>query len=317
VQTKESDAIYLLKKVCDDPRFEGFALKNLGELPDSVPRSCRTSRKWRVHCFKGWWKPIKVIGGVRPFNDNPGCMGHPVFSRRAVDALRDFLEPNGEILPLDSKVGEYFLYNVKTVADVLDWRRSEIVWDRRPIWAADIRVYRFHARKLGKLSIFRIPEKGHDVYVTEAFVQRVRENNLNGFRFDKVWPLPAGVWWKMAAKKPNEPSGKPIKGNMVHLDFRFANGAGKPSREESGKLNALMKQFDDALAENDPATVPTGHLEGSRIKPGKLCLVFSCPDAVALAKKLDPMLKEFNWKPGWTLKKSRKSFFTFSEFWGD
>jgi hypothetical protein len=316
MQTKGASTIYLLKRVYDDPRYEGFAPKHRGELPNSVPQTSRSSRKWRVHRFARWWKPIKVVGRVRPFNDNPGCMSYPAFSRRAVDALRDFLEPNGEILRLDSKVGEYYLYNVKTVADVLDWRRSEIHWAERPFMASSIDSYIFREKKLGKLSIFKIPEQSHAVYVTEAFVKRVREHSLNGFHFDKVWPLPPGVWW-VHAREANKQSGKPIKGNMVHLEFEFAQGAKKTTREESKKLKVLMKQFQDALDENDPAIVPVGNLEGYRVKLGKWCMVFSCPDATALASKLHPMLKQFDWNSGWTLKKSRKSFFTFSEFWGD
>lgn len=203
------------------------------------------------------------------------------------------------------------------VADVLDRPRSEIDWAQRPFMAGAIKFYSFRAKKLSQLSIFKIPERNYDVYVTEAFVQRVRAHQLNGFRFDKVWPMPAGVWWKMAAKNDHRSTGKPVKRNMVHLEFEFSKGAKQPSREESKKLKTLMNQFDNSLAENDPAVVPVGHLEGSRVKPGKLCMVFSCPDAAALAKKLEPALKQFDWKPSWTLKKSRKSFFEFSEFWGD
>src|SRR5262249_54099893 len=132
------NALYKLNRVADDPEFEGFAfireesLRNKGQRlasdfgPDDIPTK---GRAWTVTRMAPTWVPQPVEGEVKPHNDYP-CVNLtiPAFSRRAVDALRDFLEPNGELLPLVSPVGEYYAYNITTVANILDHARSNIVW---------------------------------------------------------------------------------------------------------------------------------------------------------------------------------------------
>ena len=89
-------------------------------LTSTLARRTR-GRNWTVPPLAPFWTPQRVIGQVRPFNDYP-CVDLivPAFSRKAVDALRNLLEPNGELLPLVAEVGEYFAYNITTVADILD-----------------------------------------------------------------------------------------------------------------------------------------------------------------------------------------------------
>ena len=119
----------------------------------------------------------------------------PTFSKNAVDALRDFLEPNGEMLPLICKHGEFYAYNVTTVANILDRENSEFDWGShkkakvKPNLPSDIIFYEFYPDKLNDLSIFRLPERLSDYFVTQRFVDRVYEKNLRGFRFKKVWPV--------------------------------------------------------------------------------------------------------------------------------
>jgi hypothetical protein len=135
----------------------------------------------------------------------------PAFSGRAIDCLRDFLEPNGEILPLRPKNGDFFAYNLTTVADVLDLRKSELKWTSNRYSVIDISRYEFYKEKIGDLSIFRIREYPAGTFVTDKFVSRVVEHGLNGFDFQIVWPLPPGVSWfelaKQATKERNR--GKP------------------------------------------------------------------------------------------------------------
>jgi hypothetical protein len=121
----------------------------------------------------------------------------PTFSAKAVEALRDLLEPNGEILPLECDNGEYFAFNVTTVVPVLDRKASEIEWlaidrlkKREGVMAEKIIHYEFHANEIEPLAIFRIPEDVTGYYVTERFFQRVEQNGLFGFDMRKVWPLP-------------------------------------------------------------------------------------------------------------------------------
>src|SRR5258707_1021726 len=125
----DTNGLYKLEPIADNPKFEGFAfvreesLRGNGPFVwDFGPDDVKTKgRGWTITPLAPIWTPQPVIGRVRSFNDYP-CVDLiiPAFSRRAVDALRDFIEPNGELLPLVSPVGEYFAYNTTTVADILD-----------------------------------------------------------------------------------------------------------------------------------------------------------------------------------------------------
>lgn len=124
----------------------------------------------------------------RQSSDFPSWGGVPVFSRRAVDALRDLLEPNGEILALDCPDGEYFAYNVTRVVDALD----ELASDVKRFRDGDVmRILRhsFHPKRVAKQTIFKIPqfEHAHDIYVTDGFVAGVKTAGLIGFEFRELW----------------------------------------------------------------------------------------------------------------------------------
>ena len=54
-------------------------------------------------------------------------LGLPVFSRRAIEALGDLLEGNGEILPTTCEGDEIFFFNVTRVIDALDESDSEVI----------------------------------------------------------------------------------------------------------------------------------------------------------------------------------------------
>jgi hypothetical protein len=197
------NALYNLDKVTDDPEFEGFAFvreeslrKKGGRFTwDFDPDDIQTKgRAWTVTRLAPFWSPQPVVGRVQPHNDYP-CVNLtiPAFSRRAVDALRDFLEPNGELLPLVSPVGEYYAYNITTVVDILDHERSDIIWfDENHDLALRIRGYECIAEKLAGLSIFRLVEMSSSTFVHQVFVDRVRQHGLQGFDFTRLWPHPLG-----------------------------------------------------------------------------------------------------------------------------
>ncbi len=192
--------VYLLRKIRDDPRYEGFGGGETfirGGLPQN-----RVSHDWQKLRMLPSWKSPEVAGRVRKFNDFP-CVGlMPAFSQRAVDALREFLEPNGELLPLNTPLGSYYAYNVTTIVDALDVRRSKIKWSIKPYTAFEVERYELIAKKVEGHSIFHIPVTANDVYVTEVFVQRAQEHGLMGMDFQKVWPFPRGVeWWRVAKKQ--------------------------------------------------------------------------------------------------------------------
>jgi hypothetical protein len=306
-----NNKVYKLERIYDVPRYEGFCeAENVSFLGNEdldedfliavvPPRR----RDWKVPRLAKVWKPVKVIGRVRKFNDYP-CIGSiPAFSQRAVDALRDLLEPNGELLPLISPLGSYYAYNVTTVADVLDLEHSEIHWGRKPI-AFDIKRYVFRAEQLQMLSIFRIPEEPSGTYVTEVFASRVREHSLEGFNLIPAWPLPPGTRFidmvkkaRRSHKRMNLPKGQTVKGNSVVFRLRSASKRGRFTKEEKARIERLMDELDGILVDPDSRDQAPGNLEGHEYIGENECRWFvSCPDADALVKKLWTWLKSLRWK---------------------
>jgi hypothetical protein len=143
------------------------------------------------------WVPVRVrvLRGPNneglPAGDFPSLGGVvPVFSLRAIDGLRDLLEPCGELLPLEIIAGDYVAFNTTAVLDALDSERSSIVRFRSSGRVMDIERYAFKPEALGTASIFKLPEtRWSRTYVDQAFVDRVEGLRLTGFDFRRVWTL--------------------------------------------------------------------------------------------------------------------------------
>jgi len=313
----QEHAVYKLAGFSDIPKYEWFETKfdvsYLGHRwlwEDFHFPAAPDRRDWEAPRLAGVWKPVEVVGRVRSFNDYPCIRLIPAFSQKAVEALREFLEPNGEILPLISSVGSYFAYNITTVADVLDLKRSNIIWDddtkedllvhfkgRTYYTVTLIRRYEFIAERLDGLTIFRIPEERSDAYVTEPFVARARECGLQGMNFIKVWPLPPGADWrklmeqKVRRMQRKANRGRLVKGNSVVLRLHAADDAAKPSQAGVAEVERLMDDLDAMLINLNDEVPEAGSLEGYQWVGTDCRLFFSCPDADALVEKLWPWLK--------------------------
>src|SRR2546427_8710208 len=115
--------LYKLESMADNPAYEGFvSAERRSKTPAALTHDTMRQldgKQFKPRALLATWKPVKVQGRVRKFNDYPALGVVPAFSDRAVNALRDFLEPNGELLPLDSDLGTYFAYNLLTTVDVL------------------------------------------------------------------------------------------------------------------------------------------------------------------------------------------------------
>lgn len=182
--------IYKLKS--DFERYQG--LRKLKEEDRKKLLDYRLDHRW----FRGaaigdqWW-PIAM--GLNegdedlPSGDFPWC-SFPAFSKRAVEALRNLLEPNGEILPLICEFGDYYAFNTTSVVDALDEERSELKRFKSSGRISEILRYEFYPEKLQGLSIFKLRQFPAGDYVTDTFVQRVQEAGLVGFDFStarQVW----------------------------------------------------------------------------------------------------------------------------------
>ena len=149
-------------------------------------------------CFDGSsllekWRPIEMNSGPGDEHekglpsDFPWLGSHVlVMRKRAVLALRDIFDAQGELLPLRLDGVELFAFNARTV-DALDESKSDlmripdterIMLIRRPV---------FIASKIHGLDIFRLPHRGSPTYVSQNFVDRVASARLVGLEFDQVW----------------------------------------------------------------------------------------------------------------------------------
>ena len=311
------NALYKLEPIIDNPEYEGFAFTQSESLRgtrcltrDFMPDDCLTKgRAWTVTPLIPYWTPQQVIGRVRSFNDFP-CVSLtiPAFSRRAVDALRDYLVPNGELLPLVSAVGEYFVYNTTKVADILDEASSQIQWlSENHTFGQIFEIHRYEcfAERMAGLSIFRLVEMPSSTFVNQMFVDRVQQHDLQGFHFIKLWPLPESVSWQVFDKKERK---KKVQVKMKRGDMTvrantvvvmLPTAQAKPSKSEKERLAKIMDDIDTLL--HDPSVKQgspyLGSLEGEDVVEGELRLFLSCPNATALIEKLRPWLKTLTW-PG-------------------
>ena len=201
------ESVYDLTANMTDPRFRGFIIAPGARSVLGHERAYEdlkviggSSLDWQTQPLARHWKPMPVTGPVNEFNDYP-CLEltKPVFSRRAVDALGSMLTANGDLLPLKTDVGEYYLYVVQTKLDALNIVRSRLTRCRKDqnATALGIDYFDFDKSKLAGASIFRIPEQPNYTFVTDRFKDRVEQAGLNGFEFAKVWPLPEDSDWFM------------------------------------------------------------------------------------------------------------------------
>lgn len=207
------EAIYELSKILDNPKFEGLGMSRtipsiLGRdsrSDDFVPMDTVENRNWKVDRLAEQWTDRPVLEGkVRITNDFP-CINLmiPAFSKRACVALARILEPNGELLPIQAPIGEYFAYNLLTVADVMDYERAAVEFFRPELRSRALSIdrFEFHEDRLQGLTIFRIVQLPNSQFVTQEFVDAVKQHELNGFDFIKVWPFPEGVSWEAEDKE--------------------------------------------------------------------------------------------------------------------
>jgi hypothetical protein len=302
---KAKASVYLLRSILDDSRFEGFGCAARSHFNgDRLVDDFTLDDEGRPALLASVWRAPNVEGRVKEFNDLPMVnLLIPALSARAADGLRELLEPNGELLPLKSSVGRYYAYNVTTVAPaaVLDERKSKLVrFDDGRVMTID--RYEFRPRRLKGLTVFRIPQDNVDVYVTDAFAERVRELGLRGFALAKVWPLPLGENWmrlhkRESAKRKRQglPKGRSIKGESVFVELELQDA--KPNRIERRTATRLMDELDKLLFDAKSKKSTAGSLEGHEFDDGFCVLKLSCPDAAKLAKKLTSSLRTLKW-PG-------------------
>jgi hypothetical protein len=306
-----STEVFDLRPVLDNPLFDGFGsgdnpslLGRDGVFSDFFPADGQ-NWDWTLAPLAAKWTPIEVRGRVRSFNDFP-CLGMmiPAFSLRAADALRDFLEPNGELLPLIHPAGEYYAYNCLKIVEIVDHAASKAMWSHLdPRCALHIDYFAIHAERLAGLSIFRMRELPNICFVTTPFVERVHEHGLNGFHFVKVWPFPEGTNYRLEDKKHwladrqivTASGPADIKAESLVICLPLAGA--KLSADEKKRIAVIEDEIDAQLFTPTLDTPYFGSLEGKKTAKGMTKLYLSCPNAEALFGKLETWLRSLAWEP--------------------
>ena len=150
---------------------------------------------WRFNGepLSGSWRPIPVRrvpadarSAFRPA-DFPWLGGHALVMRRtAVDALRDLLERDGEVLPLSTR-DEVDLYVLNArVIDAMDKARSVVVMIAGTSRIQYIEHLVLVRSAVEGADVFRLPHRASATYVSERFVERVHRAGLVGLVFNKV-----------------------------------------------------------------------------------------------------------------------------------
>jgi len=300
--------LFNLQRVVDNPLFEGFALEKgpsvLGreDIDEDLINDFDAKNHeldWKPALLVNVWKCPKVLGRVRPFNDFPCLnMTEPTFSKRACKILKDFLEPNGELLPLQSDIGEYYFYNITSVVrDALDMKESVYqLWREAPSTALEIDYFSLYEERLKVPPIFRFAEYPQGAIVTDEFVKRVRDYGLNGFEFQKIWPLPRGENWRMQHKKTMkavETDQKELKQNTLVIILPFAGK--KPDAAEKKQFKKLEDELDAQFVVQSLNQTYFGSYEGHDLVGSEYRMFLSCPDVDSLVRKLLPWLEGFEW----------------------
>jgi hypothetical protein len=154
---------------------------------------CRESdfevlQRFRGGSIRNEWTPLRVVPITEPqfrdlpAGDFPTLGASPVFSEHALEKLSDMLPAYGEVLPLKSEEGSYYVYNVLSVIDALDEGRSKLVRFTGGR-VMTIEEYIFVPERVRGTAIFKIPQQLTKVFVSDEFVKRVRDAGLVGFKF--------------------------------------------------------------------------------------------------------------------------------------
>lgn len=158
--------------------------------------------------YKDTWKPLKIYLNRRDYNKNlllpvADCIDYSsrslILSERAIEVLREYLEPTGELLPVEvynkSKLNytklknKYFAYNCLNTLNTIDKNNSKVssLSDGTVI---SVEKYAFFYEKLKDQVIFKdngVMKVACEIYCTDKFHNKIIENNLKGFTFTLLW----------------------------------------------------------------------------------------------------------------------------------
>ena len=183
--------VYKIQNVMKDYSF--FIEINYTDWKDSIHIKS-IEQKWRPFDLKNFKIPEFELHpsdtGKRNyrFDLSTSTGGFIIFSEKAIESLKDILEPRGQFLPVitPSKRKKYVgYYPTKPFIDGVDLEKSEQMSEDLMKNFGVTDISRLHIKKDVILDDYIIcPELGKScILVTEKFRQRVEEGGLEGFDF--------------------------------------------------------------------------------------------------------------------------------------
>lgn len=298
--------------VSDDPICDGSTFVPSDSAFDTTGFQNPFEWDWVPKRLSDQWRCPDLIGDCSVYNDYPTLdFSIPAFSVRATECLREFLEPNGELLPATANGVTYYVYNCRKVVEIVDHSKT-IGAFRQPYspkkgvlsTASSIAYLSILPEKLVGLSIFKLREfPNGSVYVTSQFCERVFECGLNGFDFVKAWPLPKEVdrlsehmrLLKQTRRNKgiNTTEISSLTNESLLVEF------GLPTSNSLVDAEKAIKDFERdvrQLLENiGPHDRYGGRLENSLSRSGITTLYFSCPSSRILLRRIEPGLTALRW----------------------
>ena len=112
----------------------------------------------------------------------------PVFSEKAKQLVEGILGDTVEFLPTISTEGEFWLVNVTTVLDCVDYEKSEIIRFKSSGRIMDIKKFVFFEEKVKGIDMFKIKEMPLQFpFVSDRFKELIESSDLTGFGFRLLW----------------------------------------------------------------------------------------------------------------------------------
>lgn len=116
--------------------------------------------------------------------------GIPMISDNAKKVLYEILYPNTELIRLKTDDEMYYLINVLTILDAVDFEKS-ILEKLETGLVIGVQSYSFNKKLLQGHDIFKVylnnKRMSTEVFVSDKFKSIVEENKLKGFKFTEVW----------------------------------------------------------------------------------------------------------------------------------
>jgi hypothetical protein len=117
--------------------------------------------------------------------------GHLPMTDTARGKIGPHLERYGEFLPLSCDEGKFWTFHVTHFVDALDENASDVLRATDdPSLVLIIHKHVFLPEKLTTDWMFKLPQsRGRGpLYVTDPFVNMIRDSGLTGLEFKRIWP---------------------------------------------------------------------------------------------------------------------------------